>query len=48
VAADDNFEPIPRLFSAVISGVAAETVPYKGKPGILRIRTVDSMLVPLS
>lgn len=48
VATEDTLEPISRLLSADVKEVAAETVPNKGNPGILRIGIFDKMLVSLS
>lgn len=48
VAVEDIFEPIFGLLSAGVKGVAAETVPNKGKQGILVIWALENTLVSLS
>lgn len=47
MAVEDTLEPMSRLSSTDIRGTAAETVPNKGKPGILRIPAVDDVHIPL-
>lgn len=47
MAVEDTLEPISRLFLTGVKGTAAETVPNKGKPGILRIPAVDDAYILL-
>lgn len=47
-AVEDTLEPISDLLSTGVKGVAAVTVPNKGKAGILWIRVFENTVVPLS
>ncbi|KYQ50899.1 hypothetical protein ALC60_10038 [Trachymyrmex zeteki] len=47
-AVEDTLEPMSRLLSTGVKGVAAETVPNRGKHGIFRSRAADNTFVSLS